>query len=81
MPNIANTSRSTVVVTSKDGKATSIPSGGTTDFDIDKDAPGNAAEIAAGNIVVGGTKAQAEKIAAQGAGPATPQPEKPEKAA
>ncbi|WP_427023037.1 hypothetical protein ACP4J4_10370 [Aureimonas ureilytica] len=81
MPNIANTSRGTVVLIEKGGEPRSVAPGETASFDLDKDHPANAAAIGAGIVVVGGTKAQAEKVAAQGAGPATPQVEKPEKAA
>lgn len=73
MPNIANTSRIPVVVTTKGGDPVSIGPGETANIDIDKDDLTVAAHITAGTLVVGGTKAEVEKAAKQGAGPATPQ--------
>jgi len=73
MPNIANTSRIPIVLPTKGGESVSIGPGETANIDIDKDDITVAAHITAGTLVVGGTKAEVEKVAKQGTGPATPQ--------
>ena len=73
MPNIANTSRIPIVLQPKSGEPVSIAPGETANIDIDKDDITVAAHVAAGTLVVGGSKAEVEKAAKQGAGPATPQ--------
>ncbi|WP_152045501.1 hypothetical protein [Aureimonas psammosilenae] len=67
--NIANLSRSSVVLRDKSGEPFSIEPGGTANKEVDKDDANVVAHLNAGNIAIGGTEKQAREAAKTGIAP------------